>query len=136
MGITGISQLRNAYAQNVKTTGDYEAALDGGGLPIAEGIRLNADDQLRRYVITELMCNNRVLKDRVQERYGVDFDSYFPDHAERLRPFIEDGLVTLASDRIQVSEAGRLVIRNIAMNFDAYLDLPVEGAKPIYSRTV
>jgi oxygen-independent coproporphyrinogen-3 oxidase len=52
-----------------------------------------------------------------------------------LNEFVEDGLVELSGDKIKVSLMGRLVIRNIAMCFDAYIDKMMKE-KPIFSRTV
>ncbi len=136
MGVTSISQLHHAYAQNVKNTKEYEQMLDAGELPIRVGYTLNHDDQLRRHVITQLMCNNRIEKADVQEKFGVDFDRYFAEDLPKLQEFIDDGLVTLLPDRLQVSETGRLVIRNIAMAFDAYLGKESAAGQPVYSRTV
>ncbi len=136
MGVTAISQLNNVYAQNVKHTVEYEAKLDEGNIPTVVGYRLSEDDHIRRYVITEIMCNSRILKAAVKERYGVDFDSYFADVYDKLTPFVEDGLVSFQPDGIVVQEAGRLVIRNIAMAFDAYLEQDEKQGQPIYSRTV
>ena len=136
LGVTSISQLNNVYAQNVKHTREYEALLDEGRLPTMVGYRLTEDDHIRRYVITEIMCNSHILKKDVQQRFGVDFDSYFPDVYEKLEPFVADGLVDFHPDRIEVHEPGRLVIRNIAMAFDAYLEQDEKKEQPIYSRTV
>jgi coproporphyrinogen III oxidase-like Fe-S oxidoreductase len=41
----------------------------------------------------------------------------------------------LELDRIVILDAGRFVLRNIAMCFDAYLPKMAKG-KPIFSRTV
>jgi oxygen-independent coproporphyrinogen-3 oxidase len=136
MGVTSISQLRNVYAQNMKDTKTYIEMLDKGEIPTHVGYRLDDDDKLRRYVITELMCNNRVIKNRVKDRFGVDFDSYFTESLAKLDEFVRDGVVTLSPEKLQVQESGRLVIRNIAMAFDRYLDRDQDGKKPIYSRTV
>ncbi|RMG30780.1 MAG: oxygen-independent coproporphyrinogen III oxidase [Methanobacteriota archaeon] len=136
MGVTAISQLTNVYAQNVKHTKEYEEMLDAGRLPTHVGYKLTEDDHIRRYVITEIMCNSRILKADVKERYGVDFDSYFADVYDKLSPFVEDGLVSFHPEGIVVHEAGRLVIRNIAMAFDAYLEQDEKQGQPIYSRTV
>ena len=135
MGITAISQLHNVNAQNVKGIKEYKQMLDVGKIPTHVGYRLHDDDKIRRFVITELMCNNRIVKSEVWERFGVNFDAYFTDSIERLGEFIEDGLVQAFPDRVQVTEEGRLVIRNIAMAFDAYLE-SAQPEKPVYSRTV
>ncbi|MFQ5510312.1 MAG: oxygen-independent coproporphyrinogen III oxidase [Candidatus Krumholzibacteriia bacterium] len=136
MGVSSISQLRNVYAQNRKTIKEYKTEISNGNLPIFAGCRLDDDDQLRRYVITELMCNSRVVKSHVEGRYGVDFDDYFADSLARLDKFVDDGLVSRLPDRLQVHENGRLVIRNIAMEFDRYLQEGSDGGQQIYSRTV
>ncbi|MEZ4765806.1 MAG: hypothetical protein R3C26_22265 [Calditrichia bacterium] len=77
MGITAISQLDYVYAQNVKTTKEYETMLDNGQLPTMVGYQLTKDDKIRQFVITEIMCNNRVLKEEVTRRFSIDFDEYF-----------------------------------------------------------
>jgi len=136
MGITSISQLQNVYAQNAKDIESYNEMIDDGQIPTHVGYRLDDDDKIRRYVITELMCNNRILKEDVKSRYGIDFDTYFSESINKLDEFVKDGLLTLSPDRLQVHETGRLVIRNIAMAFDRYLDSDQGGKKPIYSRTV
>lgn len=136
LGATSISQLHNVYAQNAKDIKTYAQRLNEGILPTLIGIELNDDDRLRRHVITEIMCNSRILKEEVQRRFEIDFDGYFSDALARLEPFIEDGLVSLLPDRIQVHDIGRLAVRNIAMVFDAYLPADQQQQKPIYSRTV
>ena len=136
MGVTSISKLSGAYAQNLKSLAAYEAALNQGRLPTAIGLKLSHDDLLRQHVITEIMCNNRLLKRDVEQKFAITFDSYFADVPEKLNEFALDGLVSLQTDRIEVSEAGRLVIRNIAMAFDAYLKPEATQEKPIYSRTL
>lgn len=136
MGITAISQLDYVYAQNVKTTKEYETMLDNGQLPTMVGYQLTKDDKIRQFVITEIMCNNRVLKEEVTRRFSIDFDEYFAGFETKLEPFVMDGLVEILPDRIEISDAGRLVVRNIAMEFDAYLEKDRQREKPIYSRTV
>jgi len=136
LGITSISQLHSAYAQNVKKPAEYKAMLDSGELPTGIGYKLDEDDRLRREVITELMCNNRVLKNDVKQKYGISFDSYFAEALEKLQEFLPDGLLQNTDEKIQVSEPGRLIIRNIAMAFDRYLVEDQKREQPIYSRTV
>jgi oxygen-independent coproporphyrinogen-3 oxidase len=136
MGVTSISQLKNVYAQNTKDTAAYAGMLERGLVPTQVGYRLDDDDKIRRYVITEIMCNSRVIKSEVTERFGVDFDSYFASSTAKLDEFVRDGLVSLRPDRLQVHGAGRLVIRNVAMAFDRYLEAQGGDKNPVYSRTV
>ncbi len=136
LGITSISQLEWAYAQNVKDLAIYRQMVRQGILPTRSGYHLNEDDRLRKEVITELMCNNRIIKAHFETRYGIQFDRYFATSLEQLEEFVRDGLVTLTPERIQVSEGGRLIVRNIAMAFDKYLQEDQQKNQPLYSRTI
>ncbi|MHB2148907.1 oxygen-independent coproporphyrinogen III oxidase [Calditrichota bacterium LG25] len=135
IGITSISMLSDLYVQNVKKLEPYYELLDAGHLPVYKGVELNEDDILRREVITELMCNFCLQKEKIEKKYGVVFDEYFADALQNLAPMQDDGLIELHADHLQVTTMGRLLIRNIAMQFDYYL-MKREGNKPQFSRTV
>jgi coproporphyrinogen III oxidase-like Fe-S oxidoreductase len=47
---------------------------------------------------------------------------------------IEDKLVSIENDRLKVTDMGQLLIRNIVMNFDGYIERREDKAR--YSRTV
>jgi oxygen-independent coproporphyrinogen-3 oxidase len=134
-GMSGISQLGNCYAQNHKSLKEYYGAIDAGQLPTRSGYRLDADDHLRRDVIMRLMCHSVLDTKAVDSEFGIDFHTYFSDSITKLQRFIDEGLVSVGSDSIEVTPMGRLVIRNIAMCFDRYLD-DMRSDKPIFSRTV
>jgi oxygen-independent coproporphyrinogen-3 oxidase len=57
LGVSGIGDVQGAFIQNVKKLSEYYGALDAGRFPIERGYVLGEDDRIRRYVITELMCN-------------------------------------------------------------------------------
>ncbi len=135
LGITSISMLSDVYIQNVKKLEPYYRLLDEGKLPVFRGVVLTEDDVLRREVITELMCNFRLIKENIEQKYAIDFDSYFADALNNLKEMEADGLIILEADRLRVTTPGRLLIRNIAMQFDAYLNEKSEQ-KPQFSRTV
>jgi len=134
-GITSIGMLSDLYMQNVKKLNEYYEALDKGHLPTMRGVILSKDDKLRREVITELMCNFRLKKQAIESKYQISFDDYFSEALERLIPLEADDLIHLGQDELKVTTAGRLLIRNIAMQFDYYL-MKKEGTKPQFSRTV
>lgn len=135
IGITGISMLSDLYVQNYKKLNEYYEMLDKDKLPVMRGVQLNGDDQLRRELITELMCNFRLKKTKIGSKYGIEFDTYFSDELIALKEFLLDDLVELSDDEIVVTSEGRLLVRNIAMNFDFYLNHK-EKTKPQFSRTV
>jgi len=134
-GMSAISQFQNIYAQNYKELKDYYLRIDEGKFPTAVGYRMSQDDIIRKHVIMRLMCDMELTKSEVEEKFNIKFDDYFADSIQKLNEFVEDGLVELSGDKIKVSLIGRLVIRNIAMCFDAYIDKMMKE-KPIFSRTV
>ncbi len=119
-GATSISMLYDIYAQNYKKIRDYYHSIDAGRLPTARGVLLNEDDIIRRDVIMKLMCHFRLVKSEVEKAHGIDFDEYFKSEMEELKQLEEDGLIKIYPDRIDVTPAGRLLIRNIAVTFDIY----------------
>jgi oxygen-independent coproporphyrinogen-3 oxidase len=134
MGITSISQLKNIYAQNYKTEKEYYSALDEERLPTAKGYRLTDDDHLRREVIMKLMCNFELNFSEIEEKYKINFRQYFAWGLNNLKEMIDDDLVELNDNGLKVKNIGRMLIRNIAMNFDGYIERKEDKAK--YSRTV
>jgi len=132
MGITSISQLNRVYAQNLKTEKEYFAALDNETLPVAKGFYLSAEDIMRRDVITRIMCNFELDIPSVEKEYNICFKEHFAQSIEGLKEMEEDGLVEITDEKISVKEMGKLLVRNVAINFDEYIDRD----KARYSRTV
>lgn len=133
-GITSISQLENIFAQNAKTEKEYYKALDNERLPIFRGYRLNEDDQIRRTVIMRLMCDFELTFNEVEIKHKIDFKEYFQNALRSLREMSEDGLVEILDDKIKVTDMGRLLIRNIAMKFDGFIERKQDEMR--YSRTI
>lgn len=131
MGISAISKVADSYSQNAKTEDEYFISIDNDKLPIIRGLRLNADDIIRREVITQLICHFELKKNDIEERYQISFDDYFSKELAALDRMRQDGLVLLASDRIDVAPAGKLLIRNICMVFDHYLQKQQQFSKVI-----
>lgn len=133
-GITAISQLQEIYAQNYKTEKEYFNALDNEIFPVAKGYKLSKDDLLRRYVIMKLMCDFELNMKSIEEKYDINFREYFAWGLNNLKEMINDNLVQIEGDFIKVTDMGRLLIRNISINFDGYMERKEDTAK--YSRTV
>jgi coproporphyrinogen III oxidase-like Fe-S oxidoreductase len=65
MGITAISGIQNAYAQNQRDIPSWEKAVNERGIATMRGYHLSDDDRLRRTVISRLLCHTIVLKDEI-----------------------------------------------------------------------
>lgn len=134
MGITSISQLKNVYAQNYKTEKEYYSALDNETIPTAKGYQLTEDDHLRREVIMKLMCDFELNFKSIEDQFKIDFKKYFAWGLNNLKEMQADELVEISDNGIKVKNKGRMLIRNIAINFDGYIERKEDKAK--YSRTV
>ena len=135
VGLTSIGEGVDYYAQNFKDMKLYESAIDAGKLPFEKGVVLNEDDMIRQFVIMELMSNFKLDIKRFEKLYNVSFKEYFSDAIEALKPFEEEELLSISDDSIVCSETGTLLIRNIAMVFDAYMKKHAANSKT-FSKTV
>jgi oxygen-independent coproporphyrinogen-3 oxidase len=134
LGITSISQLKNIYAQNHKTEKEYYSALNENIFPTCKGYYLTEDDQIRRDVIMRLMCDFELDFESIELKYGINFKEYFSWGLANLKEMVDDSLVELSEKGIKVLHTGKLLIRNIAMNFDGFIERQLDSAR--YSRTV
>ncbi|HEC05381.1 MAG TPA: oxygen-independent coproporphyrinogen III oxidase [Thiolapillus brandeum] len=121
MGITSIGSVGNCYAQNIKELDAYYERIDAGQLPVFRGIELSKDDELRRDVITQLICHFALDFHAVEKRWNIDFKTYFGAELKSLQNMVEDGLLEISDAGIKVMPVGQMLIRNICMVFDAYL---------------
>jgi oxygen-independent coproporphyrinogen-3 oxidase len=134
-GMSAIGHFKETYQQNIKNVREYYSAIKGNNFATHVGYRMTADDHIRKEVIMRVMCDMEIRKKEIERQFGIVFDEYFAGAIPKLETFVDDGLVTLHPDRILVNGMGRLVIRNVAMCFDAYLDQMIRE-KPIFSKTV
>lgn len=127
-GISSIGSLAGrgesqpaAYVANTRDLNRYTEALRAERLPVARGLVLSLDDELRRHVIMELICHFQVrISAADRRRLG--------DAIARLeQEFVSRDLVETHTDadgmlQIRVLAAGRPAIRLICQVFDTYAE--------------
>jgi oxygen-independent coproporphyrinogen-3 oxidase len=125
VGASAVSDFGEAYVQNDHRLSRYYAAVDAGATEKERACRLSPDDQLRRRIIFDLMCHLAI----DTSAYGGDFGTSFTGELERLRELAEARIVELGSrtatgsgapDLIRVTDAGRPLLRTVALVFDSY----------------
>ncbi len=121
LGISAISSVGSLYCQNAKTLDGYTHAIDSGEPAVERGLTLSRDDEMVRDLIGRLMCDFELDIPAFEAAWGVNLKATFPDAWPRLAVLGADGLVRLDQDRLQITEEGRYLIRNVAMVFDRYL---------------
>jgi len=135
LGMSAISHIGSTFTQNAKSLPTYYEKLDRGELPVVSGLEMSIDDLLREDVIMRLMCDLKINKVRIDEKFGIDFDLYFSESIHQLGELEADGLVIQTPASILITEKGRYFLRNIAMCFDAYLTKSAID-KPVFSKTL
>jgi oxygen-independent coproporphyrinogen-3 oxidase len=134
LGITSISQFGRIYAQNIKEEKEYYDAIDKGVLPTVKGYYMSDDDILRRRVIMKIMCDFELDFKSIDDEFNIDFESYFKWGLSNFGDMVADNLLSIENRTLKITDMGRLLIRNIAMNFDGYIERKEDNAR--YSRTV
>ncbi len=133
-GMSAISFIENTFTQNIAKIKSYQAGIETNGLAIERGMKLSQDDLIRQFVISELMCNFQLDFSELNKRFSINSQTYFSNELSELEPFSKDDLVKIGDNKIEISEIGKIFIRNIAMIFDTYLKTSSNQVQ--YSKTI
>lgn len=121
LGVSAISQVGAVICQNMKELAGYHEAVAKMDVAVERGVVLSSEDELRGAVIQAIMCQHKVDKTAIAQAFGIDFDDYFSAELLQLAELEKDGLLTLEPECIRIWFEHRLLVRRVAMVFDAYL---------------
>ncbi|MCB9681581.1 MAG: oxygen-independent coproporphyrinogen III oxidase [Alphaproteobacteria bacterium] len=121
LGPSAISQFDDRFVQMEPHLGRWYRALDAGRTPVVKGRVLSADDRFRRDVIAALTCNHQADVRALAAAHGVDGVAALDAARPQLAPLVAEGIATIDGGVVGIPERGRLLVRNVAMAFDAYL---------------
>jgi oxygen-independent coproporphyrinogen-3 oxidase len=124
MGASSIGQLPQGYVQNMPATGEYQRAVEAGGLAAVRGIELADDDRLRAYVIERIMCDFGFDFWPLRERFGKIAEAVVAE-AEHYARHNLDGICLADGEGFHLTVAGKPFARSVAAAFDRYLDTGV-----------
>lgn len=125
LGGSSISHIKDiGYLQNVREPDQYVDRINDGVSPIVRGVMFSEDDVIRQSLLNDLYCRAEIDPARLEKQFDIEFATYFARELETLQSLEADGLVTIdAKNRIRVVfPLGRVLMRNVAAVFDAYLD--------------
>jgi oxygen-independent coproporphyrinogen-3 oxidase len=117
-GMSGVSQTPDVYWQNEKELPKWQAAVYAGKVPLHKAYIASDEDKIRRDVIMRTMCDLSLDFVAMSQKFDFNFEQHFEKELAALAPFEADGLVKRTSKGFDVTDSGRLFIRNIAMCFD------------------
>jgi len=132
-GMSSISQIPDAYWQNEKELPKWQEAVDAGRVPLQRAYFLTDEDKIRRETIMRVMCDLSLDYAAMSQKLAINFAQHFAPELASLAPLEADGLVKRMPTGLEVTDTGRLFIRNIAMCFDNTL-APAGERK--HSRTI
>lgn len=123
-GVTAISQLSSAYAQNTKIINEYIETVNKGNIPVKKGYVLNKDEQITREVITDLMCNEQIDWQQIATRLTLSISEVKAATAysdQKMKVLAEDGIIVFNDNKIEMCQKGSPFIRNVAASLDKLL---------------
>jgi oxygen-independent coproporphyrinogen-3 oxidase len=123
LGCSAISDTWGSFGQNSKTVEEYIQTVHRGHFPVFKGHVLTDEDLLIRQHILNLMCKHETNLD----------ESYFALE-NRFSEFIEDGLINIISDKMTITDTGKMFLRNICLSYDKRYWNKVPGAN-VFSTT-
>jgi oxygen-independent coproporphyrinogen-3 oxidase len=80
------------------------------------------------------MCHGEISFERFEAMFAIDFHEHFARELIALEGMEADGLLRMNGDSFTVTPPGRLLLRNIAMVFDEYLQSQEDT--PRFSRVI
>jgi oxygen-independent coproporphyrinogen-3 oxidase len=115
LGLSAISDIGTAYAQNDKSLTGYYRSVNTGEPAITKGFWLSTEDQVFKRYILDIACKGETV-----------FDATWPAQLAlwtlpRLRALQKDGLVVLDSRGVALTKAGRPFLRHVCKAFDLHL---------------
>jgi oxygen-independent coproporphyrinogen-3 oxidase len=136
-GPSAISELNDSYIQSSRDLPDWEARVEDTGFASMRGHLLSDDDQKRRWIIANLFCHGELRSQDYEAKFGGSFSTLYADELTRLEPMVADELVVIDSTgSITLTSVGRLLVRNVAMTFDAYLVEQQKSSQQLFSKTI
>lgn len=120
LGVSSISQLGNMFAQNHTDLNQWQSEIDEDRLPTFKQRHANQDDNIRQRVIMGLLCHLRVSFPDLNSEFDICSQDYFKEELDTLSAMEADGLVQITSDTLNITAAGRLMVRQACMVFDTY----------------
>ena len=115
LGMSAISDIADAYAQNSKSLTDYYRAISAGRLPTTKGFFLQREDKVFRRHILDIACKG---KTTVDPQWSAIFNEWT---LPQLRHLEKDGLVTVQGNDIRLTATGNSFLRHVCKAFDLRL---------------
>ena len=122
LGASAISDTGNAFMQNIKEIESYQEQIGAGNFAIFKGHLLNKEDQIIQKNILDIMC-----------RYATKLQNYIPEAV--FADLEKEGLVQYNYPFLQVTDLGKMFLRNIASKIDTRIK-EQNTSKQVFSKAI
>lgn len=130
LGVSSISDIGIAFAQNEKSLHNYYEVLNQDKLPIHRGYELNDEDLSFRQYILDISCR---LKTAFREKDMPLLRQFvFP----RLKQLAKDGLIIWDENGLQLTQTGNYFIRNVCAAFDIKIHTAQDSGHAVFSKAI
>src|SRR5678815_2040748 len=130
LGVSSISDVGTAFAQNKKTLHEYYETVKRNELAVFKVYFLNEEDISFRQYILNIICQGVTKIDSAD--LPIINDLSFGE-LERLK---SDGLIEWNEKELIVTSLGRHFLRNISAAFDLHLQRNRQETKPLFSKAI
>ncbi len=130
LGVSSISDIGNAFAQNAKTVEGYIEKVQKGDLPIVKGHLLTDLELIIRNHILNLTCQGAT---SWADATPVE-QEYIESRIDFLIPLLNDGMLELENQSIRLTKVGETFVRHVCAALDK--DFVVDQEKKRYSQGV
>jgi len=118
VGPGAISSIGEFYGRNESDWQLYQSLLSDGQLPIVCGIELEADDVLRREIMTMILAASCIRVSSIEDKWGIRFRQFFASETEQLKAFEQKNWLDWQQDRFRIHVRGYRELTEICRIFD------------------
>jgi oxygen-independent coproporphyrinogen-3 oxidase len=121
LGVSGISQMENAYLQNTKDLKKYEEEINKGNFPVEKYYLVSEEEKIIRDIIENIMCNMEVSLEEIARKYKKNIKEIYTItqvDTEALSQYEEEGFLSFNDHRLRLTPKGQFFMRIIAAAFD------------------
>jgi oxygen-independent coproporphyrinogen-3 oxidase len=118
-GASAISFLPNGYAQNILDFAEYKKNILAKKLPVLKGIKISAEDRLRKKIIDEVMCYLEVDLMQIREQFDLP-ENYFENEIKNLEELKKDRLISIQNGVVKINPEVPQITRIVCSIFDKF----------------
>ena len=132
-GASSIGETSEGIAQNISQPTTWRTRIEAGQLATQRGWVYHGDDEVRKALISDIMCHFKVDAGAIAFAHGYAID-YFDTDIAGLDDLKVQNIVHLEERRLIFTASLRQLIRAVACRFDTYAKAAQTKTGPSYSR--